>query len=76
MIKKTVIITETVTKYEADAPGKDIGVKVMTVGYLNGKPFIRMSGKWLEEAGFHIGDKFNVTVKENQLVLEKLSMVD
>ena len=48
----------------------------MTVGYLDGKPFIRMSGKWLEEAGFHIGDKFNVTVKENQLVLEKLSMVE
>ena len=74
MIKKTtkIIVTETTTRYEVDIPGADQGAKLMTVGEQNGKPFIRMTGKWLENAGFHIGDKIQVTEKENQLVLERL----
>ena len=74
MIKKTTttIVTETTTRYEVDIPGADQGAKLMTVGEQNSKPFIRMTGNWLENAGFHIGDKFQVTVKENQLVLERL----
>jgi len=34
------------------------------------KPFISLSGKWLEDAGFTVGDKICVTVKDNQLVIE------
>ena len=34
------------------------------------KPFISLSGKWLEDAGFTVGDKICVTVKDNQLVID------
>ena len=34
------------------------------------KPFISLSGKWLEDAGFIVGDKICVTVKDSQLVIE------
>ena len=34
------------------------------------KPFIGLSGKWLKDAGFAVGDKICVTVKDSQLVIE------
>ena len=34
------------------------------------KPFIGLSGKWLKDAGFTVGDKICVTVKDSQLVIE------
>ncbi len=33
-------------------------------------PLISLSGKWLEDAGFAVGVKINVTVKDNMLVIE------
>lgn len=34
-------------------------------------PFIRLSGKWLNEAGFGIGSSFVAEVIENKIVLIK-----
>lgn len=34
-------------------------------------PKLTISGKWLENAGFAIGDKIKIEVKENQLVILK-----
>ena len=39
------------------------------------KPFIILSGKWLEDAGFSVGDKICVTIKDNQLVIETRKIV-
>ena len=41
--------------------------------YQSGKfevPFIRLCGKWLEDAGFSVDNKVRVTVKDNLLILE------
>lgn len=46
--------------------------KLMTVSYMDGAPFIRIRGKWLEQAGFNIGDKYTVSIQENQLVLSRV----
>ncbi|MCR4330040.1 MAG: type I toxin-antitoxin system SymE family toxin [Candidatus Roizmanbacteria bacterium] len=53
-------------------------MKVNLVGYLvdenfNRKPFIRLSGKWLEEAGFNIGKEYGVTILDSKLILESLN---
>jgi len=32
-------------------------------------PYIRLRGKWLEEAGFGIGDQVKITVTENGLLI-------
>nr|WP_306552699.1 SymE family type I addiction module toxin [Chryseobacterium sp. WG23] len=34
-------------------------------------PEIRLAGKWLLECGFEPGDKVLVTVRRNQIILEK-----
>ncbi|AYZ12175.1 type I addiction module toxin, SymE family [Chryseobacterium arthrosphaerae] len=34
-------------------------------------PEIRLAGKWLLESGFEPGDKVLVTVRRNQIILEK-----
>ena len=36
-------------------------------------PFIRMSGKWLQAAGFEPGDSIEVEVEYGRLVISKLS---
>lgn len=33
-------------------------------------PQLRLSGKWLEEAGFKIGDQIRIEVSEGQLILK------
>ena len=73
-IKKTrVVVTETVTtEYEKAEAGAQKRDRVFTVGNLDSAPFIRMRGHWLEEAGFHTGDKLAVSVNENRLVIERL----
>ena len=77
MVVKRTIVTETVTtEYKKKDVGEKQDSRILTVGGLNDHAFIRMSGKWLENAGFEIGDKFNVTVQENQLVLEKLEAIE
>lgn len=35
-------------------------------------PQINMTGKWLEKAGFAAGDRVQVSVEKNRLVIEKL----
>ncbi len=35
-------------------------------------PFIRCSGKWLEAAGFHPGNKVTVRVENGALIIEPL----
>ena len=47
----------------------------VTVSYMyqSGKfsvPFIRLCGKWLEDAGFSVDNKVKITVKDNLLILE------
>lgn len=32
-------------------------------------PYIRLRGKWLEKAGFEIGDNIRITVTENGLLI-------
>ena len=34
-------------------------------------PYLPLSGKWLEQAGFEIGSKVQVEVKDGQLVIKK-----
>lgn len=47
----------------------------LTVGYMPGTgknhPMIRLQGKWLEELGFKIGDRVEVTLSENRIVITK-----
>ena len=35
-------------------------------------PFIRLSGQWLENAGFSIGREFTLTSQDNKLILEPI----
>jgi hypothetical protein len=39
-------------------------------------PFINLSGNWLEEAGFLIGDKVTVSVESNRLTIVKIDVED
>jgi hypothetical protein len=44
-------------------------------------PFIRLHGKWLEDAGFRIGDKVEVIEKPEELVIrvvkdEKIKQIE
>ena len=48
-------------------------MKIYTVTEINGKPAIRITGKWLKEKGFDIGDKFEVVYEGNMLVLIKIT---
>lgn len=36
-------------------------------------PFIRLSGKWLKEYGFEIGDKFNLVYENGKLILTRIN---
>jgi len=53
--------------------------KKYTVSYLSDcrvkyaplRPFIRMSGKWLEEAGMPIGTKLNAEIEDGKIILTK-----
>jgi hypothetical protein len=45
---------------------------ICTVGRLDGNSYIRLRGKWLEEAGFKAGDRFNVEVQGKRLVLKRI----
>ncbi len=79
--KTTTTVTEEVEIVPA-ATGEDKGHRYLTVGgygdYLgeNGhrvaKPQINLNARWLAEAGFMVGEKIDVCVKENELVIRKL----
>ena len=38
------------------------------------KPQINLNAKWLADAGFGVGEKIDVEVKENELVIQKLAV--
>ena len=79
--KTTTTVIEEVEIVPA-ATGEDQGHRYLTVGgygdYLgeNGcrvaKPQINLNARWLAEAGFMVGEKIDVCVKENELVIRKL----
>lgn len=37
----------------------------------NYEPFVRMTGKWLLDAGFYPGDKIRITVESGKLEIHK-----
>lgn len=39
-------------------------------------PLIRLQGAWLESIGFHIGDKIEVALEENRLIITKWEKSD
>ena len=50
--------------------------KTYTVGYMMGKqdtPFIRLSGKWLKEQGFNVGDKLKYISSKNMIILVRMN---
>ncbi len=48
-------------------------MKIYTVTEINERPAIKITGKWLKEKGFDIGDKFEVVFENNMLVLIKIT---
>lgn len=45
--------------------------KTSYLAYENNKvPYIRISGKWLEDIGFRVGENFSLDVKNNQILLK------
>jgi hypothetical protein len=48
--------------------------RILTVSYHSNynckeTPFIRLQGKWLEDAGFRIGDKIEIQKQPEELVI-------
>jgi toxic protein SymE len=33
-------------------------------------PWLNVSGVWLEQAGFHVGDHVQITIEQNQLIIK------
>lgn len=53
--------------------------KTYTVGYMMGKqdtPFIRLSGNWLKDQGFNVGDKLKYISSKNMIILVKMPNVE
>ena len=46
--------------------------KIYTVSNYDNKPFIRLTGKWLEKYGFNIGDKLEFIEGKNIIILAKV----
>ena len=46
--------------------------KIYTVSSLNDRPFIRLTGKWLENNGFNKGDKIRLFYDREILGLVKI----
>ncbi|MHB8061187.1 MAG: SymE family type I addiction module toxin [Ruminiclostridium sp.] len=36
-------------------------------------PFIRLSGKWLQEQGFNIGDRIHVRIKRGKILIKVIN---
>ena len=52
---------------------KHVPVRELTVhSSPKGCPFIRLAGRWVEMAGFYIGDKVSVKIEEGRLIVELL----
>jgi len=53
--------------------------KTYTVGYMMGKedtPFIKLSGNWLKDQGFNVGDKLKYISSKNMIILVKMPNVE
>lgn len=37
-------------------------------------PRVRLQGRWLEDAGFEIGDTVKVTAKDERVIVEKVAL--
>jgi toxic protein SymE len=37
---------------------------------LKNVPWLNVSGVWLEQAGFRIGDRVQITIEQNQLIIK------
>lgn len=77
---------ESVATNQEELP--NVQVRRMTVSYLSTErewltydtwqnkrkvAYLKLSGRWLEEAGFTISSKVNVIVKNNLLIIENVS---
>lgn len=81
--KTTTTVTEETVIVPA-APGENRGHRYMKVtgygtynddsGNEKYKPKINLNAKWLADAGFLPGDRIDVCVEENRLVISKLHM--
>lgn len=85
LVKRTTTVTEEVEIVPA-AAGAEVGRRFLTVSgygdYLDAdgrrvaKPQINLNGKWLLAAGFEIGEKVDVGVRENELVIRRLAVME
>lgn len=39
-------------------------------------PWLNVSGVWLEQAGFHVGDQIEITITKNQLIINNVGNGD
>ena len=40
--------------------------------YYSPRSLIQLQGKWLEDLGFHIGDKINVSYENDRIIIEPI----
>lgn len=81
--RTTTTVTEEV-EIVASAPGEDKGHRYLKVsgygsyigedGNIKSKPFINLNAKWLADAGFLPGDRIEICVVENKLIISKMLM--
>ena len=50
--------------------------KTNKISELNGNPFIRISNTYLKKHGFNIGDLYEVTYLNNELIIKKITLSD
>jgi hypothetical protein len=43
-------------------------------GFKSSKPWLTLSGKWMEDAGFHIDETCQIKVSKNKLVITKIKL--
>lgn len=49
--------------------------KIYTIGYIQSNtPCIKITGQWLKNLGFNIGDKLDFSLENGKIVLSKLSL--
>lgn len=48
-------------------------MKIYTVTEVADRPTIKLTGKWLEEVGFKVGDKIEAVIENGMLILIKIT---
>ncbi|WP_188316126.1 SymE family type I addiction module toxin [Chitinophaga agrisoli] len=56
---------------KTDFKSRELSISYMP-GSSNHSPFIRLSGQWLQKAGFSIGDKVIVNVEHEHIVIKRV----